>query len=47
MVVSFKEAHFPQEIILTGVCWYVAYPLVRATPKNSCASAGAMGITPR
>ena len=27
MVVSFKEAHFPQEIILTGVCWYVAYPL--------------------
>ena len=27
MVVSFKGAHFPQEIILTGVRWYVAYPL--------------------
>jgi transposase-like protein len=27
MVISFKGAHFPQEIILTGVRWYVAYPL--------------------
>jgi putative transposase len=27
MTVSFKGAHFPQEIILTGVRWYVAYPL--------------------
>jgi transposase-like protein len=27
MAVSFKGAHFPQEIILTGVSWYVAYPL--------------------
>jgi hypothetical protein len=27
MVVSFKGAHCPQEIILTGVRWYVAYPL--------------------
>ena len=27
MPVSFKGAHFPQEIILTGVRWYVAYPL--------------------
>ena len=26
-MVSFKEAHFPQDIILTGVRWYVAYPL--------------------
>jgi putative transposase len=25
--VSFKGAHFPQEIILTCVRWYVAYPL--------------------
>jgi putative transposase len=25
--VSFKGAHFPQDIILTGVRWYVAYPL--------------------
>jgi transposase-like protein len=27
MAVSFKDAHFPKEIILTGVRWYVAYPL--------------------
>src|SRR5918999_2411211 len=27
MAVRFKGAHFPQEIILTGVRWYVAYPL--------------------
>ena len=27
MVISFKGAHFPQEIVLTGVRWYVAYPL--------------------
>ena len=27
MAVSFKGAHFPTEIILTGVRWYVAYPL--------------------
>jgi transposase-like protein len=27
MAMSFKGAHFPQEIILTCVRWYVAYPL--------------------
>src|SRR5262245_10453622 len=27
MTVSFKGAHFPQDIILTAVRWYVAYPL--------------------
>lgn len=27
MTVSFKGAHFPKEIILMGVCWYLAYPL--------------------
>ena len=27
MAVSFKGAHFPEEIILTGVRWSVAYPL--------------------
>jgi putative transposase len=27
MAVSFKGAHFPPAIILTGVRWYVAYPL--------------------
>jgi transposase-like protein len=31
MAVSFKGAHFPQEIILTGVRWYVAYPLTEVT----------------
>ena len=27
MAVSFKGAHFPKDIILMGVRWYVAYPL--------------------
>ena len=27
MAVSFKGAHFPTEVILMGVRWYVAYPL--------------------
>jgi transposase-like protein len=27
MAVSFKGTHFPQDIILMGVRWYVAYPL--------------------
>ena len=27
MTISFKGAHFPQDIILRGVRWYVAYPL--------------------
>ena len=27
MAVNFKGAHFPQEIILTCVRWYLAYPL--------------------
>jgi transposase-like protein len=27
MAVSFKGAHFPQDIILSCVRWYVAYPL--------------------
>jgi transposase-like protein len=27
MTISFKGAHFPQENILMGVRWYVAYPL--------------------
>jgi transposase-like protein len=27
MAVSFKGAHFPKEIILMGVRWYVVYPL--------------------
>ena len=27
MAVSFKGVHFPPEVILMGVRWYVAYPL--------------------
>jgi hypothetical protein len=27
MAVSFKGAHFPQDVILTCARWYVAYPL--------------------
>ena len=27
MTIGFKGAHFPQEIILMGVRWYVADPL--------------------
>ena len=27
MAISFKGAHFPTDIILMGVRWYVAYPL--------------------
>jgi transposase-like protein len=31
MPVSFKGAHFPQDIILMGVRWYVAYLSVPKT----------------
>ena len=27
MAISFKGAHFPPEVILMGVRWYVVYPL--------------------
>ena len=27
MTIRFKGAHFPKDIILMGVRWYVAYPL--------------------
>ena len=27
MAISFKGTHFPPEVILMGVRWYVAYPL--------------------
>ncbi len=27
MAISFKGAHFPQEVILMGVRWYLASPL--------------------
>jgi len=28
MAISFKGAHFPQDIIVMGVRWYLAYPLI-------------------
>ena len=31
---SFKGAHFPKEVMLMGVHWYVAYPLT-TTPSRS------------
>src|SRR5262249_38436876 len=35
-MISFEGAHFPPEIILTCVRWYVAYPLgFVASPGNS------------
>src|SRR6266508_572354 len=27
MAINFKGAHFPQDVILMGVRWYIAYPL--------------------
>ena len=27
MAVSFKGAHFPPNVILMGIRWYLAYPL--------------------
>jgi transposase-like protein len=39
MAVSFQGAHFPKDIILMGVRWYVAYPLstryVEALMRNA------------
>ena len=33
-MISCKGAHFPQDIILTGVRWYVAYPLATGMLKD-------------
>jgi hypothetical protein len=46
MTMSFKWAHFPKDIIFTGVRWYVVYPQARAMSKDSCLSAGSTSITP-
>ena len=35
MAISFKGAHFPQEIILMGVRWSVAYPLSAAPCRST------------
>jgi hypothetical protein len=40
MAVSFKGAHFPQEIILPCVRWYVAYPpAIPAEPQRPVTNA--------
>ena len=36
MAISFKGAHFPQEIILMGVRWYLAYPLSYRHVEGHC-----------
>jgi hypothetical protein len=47
MPVSFKGAHFPQEIILTCVRWYVAYPLsTRHVEENEGSPQQAAGYQP-
>ena len=35
MAISFKGAHFPQDIILMGVRWYVAYPFEHAPCRRT------------
>ncbi len=45
MAVSFKSAHFPQEVILMGVCWYMAYPLsYRQVEERFCRKIAFSGI---
>lgn len=36
MTISCKGAHFPQDILLTCVRWYVAYPLSYRHVKVIC-----------
>ena len=45
MAVSFKGAHFPQEIILMGVRWYVAYPLSYRHIEELLEERGCQSIT--
>jgi hypothetical protein len=50
MPVSFKGAHFPQDIILMGVRWYVAYPLsyrhVEGLCRKFCSGGCAGAVAP-
>jgi len=47
MPVSFKACPFPQEIILTGVRWYLADPLsTRHGEKNSWRNVGELEHAP-
>jgi len=45
MAISFKGAHFPQDIILMGVRWYVAYPLSTRHVEELMLDVGSMWIT--
>ena len=47
MAVSFKGAHFPQDIILTAVRWYVAYLLSTHHVEELVHERGVPSITPR
>ena len=40
MAVSFKGAHFPKDIILMGVRWYVAYPCPTRGAQERVTNAG-------
>jgi putative transposase len=44
MAVRFKGAHFPKEMILTGVRWYVAYPLSTRHVEELMLDAASMWI---
>jgi putative transposase len=47
MAISFKGAHFPEEVILMGVRWYVAYPLRTRHGEDLMEERGVESITPR
>jgi putative transposase len=45
-MISFKGAHFPQDIILMGVRWYLAYPLSYRHVEELMAERGGQSTTP-
>jgi len=45
MAISFKGAHFPPEVILMGVRWYVAYPLSTRHVEELMEERGSTWIT--
>jgi putative transposase len=46
MTISFKGAHFPKEVILMGVRWYLAYPLSMRHVEERMEERGSSWITP-
>jgi transposase-like protein len=46
MAISFKGAHFPHDIILMGVRWYVAYPLSTRYVEELMGSVSKVGSCP-